>query len=165
MSEPAGIRRLLVELAGKWGIDHPAETVRLFVAWERIVGPEVAWRCEPVVLKSGVLKVRAESAAWAAELRYLGPEIARRVNQELGGELVKEVRITIGPRENPRGRPAASAEGPSTEPQERPPGHETTDPPAASAADDELVAPIAEKSLAEATKRALLAAKTRRKRD
>lgn len=96
MSEPADIRSLLVELADRFGIPEALETVRVFSAWERIVGDQVASRCEPVMIKDGVLKVRASSAAWASELRYLSSDIARRVNQELGREMISEVVISLG---------------------------------------------------------------------
>jgi predicted nucleic acid-binding Zn ribbon protein len=86
---------LLVELADRFGIPQALETVRVFSAWERIVGDQVASRCEPVMIREGVLKVRASSAAWASELRYLSGEIARRVNQELGREMVTEVVISV----------------------------------------------------------------------
>lgn len=96
MSEPADIRSLLIQLADRVGIPQAMETVRVFSAWEQIVGHQIASRCEPVMIKEGVLKVRASSAAWASELRYLAGEIARRVNEELGRELVKEVRVSVG---------------------------------------------------------------------
>lgn len=105
MTEPTDIRSILIELADGFGIANAAETVRLFSAWERIVGPQVASRCEPVMLKEGVLKVRASSPAWAAELRFLGPQIARRVNEELGRDVVREVKA--------QGPPASSDRGPS----------------------------------------------------
>lgn len=158
MSEPTGIRGLLVELADRWGIDNPAETMRLFVAWERIVGPEIASRCDPEMLKSGILKVRAESAAWASELRYLAPQILRRVNDELGRVVVKQVKISVGLRANPpkkverESRPDAPEAGTQSEDLDP-----FFDP-------DALVAPIGEEKLAEATKRALLAAKTRQRK-
>lgn len=96
MPEPAGLRELLVQLADNLGIEHPAETSRLFSAWAAIVGERVAGRCEPVSLRDGILKVRAASAAWAAELKYLSPEILRRVNGELGTDVATQVQIFVG---------------------------------------------------------------------
>jgi predicted nucleic acid-binding Zn ribbon protein len=77
------------------GIPHPGKIARLFSDWESIVGDAVARRCRPVSLREGLLKVRANSTAWAAELRYLTPELVRRVNQEMGEPLVAEVRVLV----------------------------------------------------------------------
>lgn len=108
MAEPEGIQRAVVELARRLGLARPAETARLFSSWEQIVGPEVARRARPVDLREGVLRVTASSPAWAGELRYLAPELIRRVAAELGEGLVSEVRISVerpggtGPRPGPR---------------------------------------------------------------
>lgn len=169
MSDPVGIRSLLVELAAKFGIGDAAETVRLFAAWERIVGPQVASRCRPEVLKDGVLKVRTSSPAWAAEVKYLSAQIARRVNDEVGKELVREVKVSVEREEAARGRGRrpvrdraedAGRSGPAQGDKRRP-APLRSEP---SADPEKVVAPIGEKGLAEATKRALLAAKTRKNR-
>lgn len=99
MSEPTGIRRLLAEAAGRWGIDHPVETARLFSSWDDIVGAEIASRCQPLSLRAGTLKVRTQSAAWASELKYLAPQILRRLNAELGRQMVTQVKVSVGPPE------------------------------------------------------------------
>jgi predicted nucleic acid-binding Zn ribbon protein len=95
MKEPGGIREILLEFASKIGLEHPGETARLFTAWEEIVGPTVARRCEAVSLKGGVLTVAASTPAWAAELKYLTPEMIGRVNTDLGREVVNEVRVFV----------------------------------------------------------------------
>lgn len=95
MAEPSPIRQALMELAQRLGIDRPAAAARVFSSWEQIVGEEVAGRCSPLSLKDGVLRVATSSPAWAAELRYLGPEMARRVNEEVGAEVVKRVEAKV----------------------------------------------------------------------
>jgi predicted nucleic acid-binding Zn ribbon protein len=95
MADPNGIREVLLEFAARIGLEHPGETARLFSAWEEIVGDAVARRCEAVSLKGGVLTVAANTTAWAAELKYLAPEMIRRVNSDLGREVVTEVRVFV----------------------------------------------------------------------
>jgi hypothetical protein len=106
MSEPDGIRDVLLEFAAQIGLEHPGEMARLFSAWEEIVGPTVAKRCEAVSLKGGILTVAASTTAWAAELKYLAPEMISRVNGDLGREVVKEVRVFV------RGPKRADSSGP-----------------------------------------------------
>lgn len=90
--DPIRIGGTLSSLARAWGMESPAETARIFSAWDQIVGPEVAARCRPSSLKGGVLKVRTESAVWASEFRYLSADVIRRINKELGKEIVREVK-------------------------------------------------------------------------
>lgn len=163
MPDPGSIGEVLRKIASKLGIDHPAETARLFAAWEQIVGREVAARCEPESLRGGVLKVRTDSAAWASELRYLAPEIESRINRELGREVVTEVKASVGPR-----RASGFSEGVRERqlhpPPQEPPGNPRQEP-EGSGREDTVEEPlqIADDKLREATKRALLAAKMKKR--
>lgn len=98
MSEPVRIGGLLAQLAEGLGIEHPIESANLFFKWEAIVGAEVAAKCRPTAIKNGVLKVGTSSAAWASELKYLAPELIKRVNAELGKGVVKEIRPWVDTR-------------------------------------------------------------------
>lgn len=98
MNEPVPIAGLIAKLAADLGIEHPIESARLFWDWDNIVGAQVAARCRPTSLKEGVLKVKTSSATWAAECRYLAPEMINRVNKELGKSIVKEIRPWVDTR-------------------------------------------------------------------
>ena len=54
--------------------------------------------CAPAALEAGVLVVRASSAAWGVQIRFLEGEIRDRANATLAAEVVREVRVTIGDR-------------------------------------------------------------------
>lgn len=99
------LKDLLPGATGRLGIPSPEATGRVWSAWPEIVGPAVAAHAEPTSLREGVLRVRADSPAWATEIGYLVEEIRSRVNAATGRALVSEVRVWTGP------RPAA---GPAT---------------------------------------------------
>jgi predicted nucleic acid-binding Zn ribbon protein len=61
-----------------------------------MVGEELAAHCEPVRLAGKVLVVRAESPAWATQLRYLTAQLIERAEIALGPGSVREVRVTVG---------------------------------------------------------------------
>lgn len=158
------LRNVLAEGARRFGLEQIVEVAEVFTGWRELVGDQVAARCEPASLSHGVLKVRAASAAWAHELRYLAPEVLRRVNAGVGSPdrpVVKELKVVVGP---PGAAPATAAFRAGEAP--RPPrgGGKVRGPALAPAGrglePDELVAGIADERLAAATKRALLAAKT-----
>jgi predicted nucleic acid-binding Zn ribbon protein len=60
-----------------------------------VVGGRLAVECLPAALEGGVLIVRASSAAWGAQIRFLEAEIRDRANRALGRPLVQELRVTI----------------------------------------------------------------------
>jgi len=61
--------------------------------WPAIVGTEVAAHCMPVTFSDGVLTVRAESTAWATQLRLMSSSILGRLESEVGQDAVTELRV------------------------------------------------------------------------
>ena len=172
--EPAPIRGVLLEGARAWGLDNPLEIARVFQSWKEMVGEQVAARCEPASLGQGVLKVWAASAPWANELKYLAPEVIRRVNAGVGREVVRELKVALRPApgsDGGRGRGTGRRSGgrsavfrESDEAFERPLTRWTSPVPGTPSPDvaavEAMVVGIGDLKLAEATKRAVLAAKT-----
>ncbi len=106
---------LLREATAKLGMPAPEATGRLWSRWTEVVGAAVAAHAEPTSLRGGVLKIRADSPAWATEISYLADEIRRRANDLAGGALVAEVRVWTGPG-RPPAAPAGKGRGEPTKP-------------------------------------------------
>lgn len=89
-----------------WKIDVAVGSV--MGRWATIVGIEVAAHCTPVTFSDGVLTVRAESTAWATQLRLMSSSILGRLETEVGKDAVTELRVhgpgapswTRGPRKS-----------------------------------------------------------------
>lgn len=64
--------------------------------WSSIVGEEVAQHCHPVEFVDSVLTVRADSTAWATQLRLLVPQLQRRMEEEVGEGVIAEI-VVLGP--------------------------------------------------------------------
>lgn len=64
--------------------------------WPQIVGPEIAQHCGPTDFTDGVLTLRADSTAWATQLRLLSSSLLARLAAEVGDETVRELRV-VGP--------------------------------------------------------------------
>lgn len=80
--------------------------------WETIVGADIAGHvtCEPTETSEGrVVMLRADSTAWATQVRLLLPMIHRRIEEVLGQPLADPIRVTgpappkraMGPRRVP----------------------------------------------------------------
>ena len=81
--------RLLLDRG--WNIDAAIGSV--MGRWSAIVGTEVAAHCTPVTFSDGVLTVRAESTAWATQLRLMSSTILGRLETEVGKDAVTELRV------------------------------------------------------------------------
>jgi hypothetical protein len=104
------IKDLLGDTGRRLGLPAAVETGAIWSRWTEIVGPAVAAHAEPSSLKSGVLRVRADSPAWATEIGYLKDEIKAAVNRLVGLELVEEVRLWTGPGAIRGQRPAGASD-------------------------------------------------------
>jgi hypothetical protein len=93
---PTAIGAELARLLGRPGWAERMGAAQVASRWEAIVGAELAQHCEPVRTAGRILTVRAESAAWATQLRYLTTQISERVEAVLGAGSVREVRIVVG---------------------------------------------------------------------
>jgi predicted nucleic acid-binding Zn ribbon protein len=118
------LKDLLPAATGRLGIPSPEATGRVWSAWKDIVGPAVAAHADPTSLRDGVLRVRADSPAWATEIGYLVEEIRSRANAVTGRPLVSEVRVWTGPAPAGGGSPAhgpkEAPEHPAADGRERP---------------------------------------------
>jgi predicted nucleic acid-binding Zn ribbon protein len=64
--------------------------------WAEVVGAEIAAHCVPESFDEGVLSVRAESTAWATQVRLLVPAILRELDDRLGEGTVTKI-VVKGP--------------------------------------------------------------------
>lgn len=77
-----------------WELDLKVQSV--FARWPELVGAEIGAHCTPESLADTKLVVRADSTAWATQLKLLAPSIVKRLNEELGHGTVTLIEI-LGP--------------------------------------------------------------------
>lgn len=84
---------MLERIMKQRGWQKPAAEAKVFGAWEKVVGPDVAKHSRPVKLDAGVLTVEAESTAWATQLRLLAGNLLKRIAAEVGHNVVTKLNI------------------------------------------------------------------------
>lgn len=84
-----GIERLVADRG--WDVDVAVGGV--MGRWPRVVGDTVAEHCTPETFTDGVLTVRADSTAWATQVRLLVPTMLRRLAEELGEGVVQQLQV------------------------------------------------------------------------
>jgi predicted nucleic acid-binding Zn ribbon protein len=92
---PETLGSVLEGLLNQWPWSGGVAVGELGRRWAEVVGDTLARECTPAGIQDGVLLVRATSAPWAAQLRFLQRELAARANEILGSERVREVRVTV----------------------------------------------------------------------
>lgn len=96
-SPPAALSDILGRLIADRGWHDRLRDSQVHQRWIEIVGEDLAAHVEPVRLRGGVLVMRAESGAWALQLRYLSPWLVQRAQEVLGPDRVERVQILSGP--------------------------------------------------------------------
>ena len=94
--DPQPVGRSVDRLIGERGWEVPVAVGGVEGRWAEIVGPEIAAHCSPEGFDQGALTVRADSSAWATQVRLLASTLVRRLNEELGDGTVSVVSV-IGP--------------------------------------------------------------------
>lgn len=107
---PEGLGDLLDGIVRRQGWAERLQSTAVFRDWDQVVGPQLATKCEPVRLAGGVLVVRAESQAWAAQVKYLTGTVKRRAREVLG-QPVEQLEIVIGPLQGTTGGGDADVTG------------------------------------------------------
>ncbi len=122
------------------GLWDRARQEQAAVVWEDVVGKAVAAKTEVIRVDRGVLYVKTQGAAWAQELALHEGEIRQRLNDKLGGNVVREIRFST------RGRVQSSEQ----DEQERAAPHPAREELEAVALTDEEKAAVAEAAKATA---------------
>jgi hypothetical protein len=78
------------------GWDAKVREHRVFDIWDSEVGGPIAKNARPKSINRGILFVIAKSSVWAQELTLKKPEIIKRLNLKLGGELIKDIKFAQG---------------------------------------------------------------------
>lgn len=79
--------------------------------WNEIVGEDIASHCRPERFVDGELTIQANSTAWATQLRYLLPQVERRLAEELGEGVVSKIHIRGPNQRKQRGQWRVSGRG------------------------------------------------------
>lgn len=107
--KPQAIASLLAGAFQGKPLERRLEEAKIWQIWDRAVGSQLAAKAKPVRFNNGLLTVAVSSAPWMQQLNFMKRDIAQRLNQMLGKELVREIYLRPG-------RPA------KTEQAERPAG-------------------------------------------
>lgn len=91
--DPQPLTRAVERLVSEHGWEDDVAVGGVVGRWDTIVGAEVAAHCSPEGWSDGVLTVRADSTAWATQVRLLAPNLVKRLAEEVGHGRVLRVDV------------------------------------------------------------------------
>jgi predicted nucleic acid-binding Zn ribbon protein len=83
--DPQRLGSAIGRLVTERGWETPAAVGGVVGRWAQLVGPAISEHCVPEHFEDGELVVRADSPAWATELRLLSGALLARLNAALSG--------------------------------------------------------------------------------
>ena len=92
-SDPTLMSTALAEFLSHQGWEDDAARAGLFEHWREIVGEDVAEHVHVESWNDGQLVLRADSTAWATQVRLLTASLLERVRAALGPDVVESVHV------------------------------------------------------------------------
>lgn len=97
--DPQLFGRTLDRIVGERGWGSEVAVGGIMGRWDQVVGAEMAAHVTPESFDEGVLRLRADSSAWAVQVQYLVPTLLRRLAEDIGEGTVERVEVAgpVGP--------------------------------------------------------------------
>jgi predicted nucleic acid-binding Zn ribbon protein len=111
--DPQPLSAAVGKLADEHGWEEDLSVHGVMARWDELVGSEVAAHVRPESYDDSILTVRADSTAWATQVRLLAAELVRKINQRIGHGTVTKVNV-LGPQSRSwsKGRRSVPGRGP-----------------------------------------------------
>lgn len=78
------------------GIEKQVSQKMACLVWDNVVGPEIRANTYPHYVKSGILFVMVKSSSWANQLTFLKRDLVKKINENLEGKIIKDIRFQVG---------------------------------------------------------------------
>jgi len=90
---PQSVGEALGQLTKSLGIEKAVNEYAVVASWAQIVGERIASVSTAQRIENGVLFVTVTTAPWRTELAMQRHQIMRKINEEAGAEIVKDIRF------------------------------------------------------------------------
>lgn len=114
--DPATVAEAIINLVTDRGWQAATSMGRIWGEWASLVGPTLAEHVKPEAFdrSTGRLTLRADSTAWATQVRMLSTQLRKRLQAEITGGIVTDITV-LGPdvaTHRPRGPLRVKGRGP-----------------------------------------------------
>jgi hypothetical protein len=96
MRYPKPLSDLMPDVLSGLGLSERLREAEIWRLWPEIVGQAIATQAQPLRIIGGTLTVAVSSGPWMQELTYLKGMMKNKLNDRLGGDVVKEIVLRSG---------------------------------------------------------------------
>jgi len=93
LGSPTLLDGVLESVITELGAEQKLAECRVRMMWEQAVGPTLAQHARPLRMRRGNLEIAVPSAVWRTQLSFMQLEIVARINELMGSEVVKDLRL------------------------------------------------------------------------
>lgn len=93
---PSALSKILADSFRGKPLEKRLGEVEIWRIWGQVVGAQIAAKAQPSRFTNGVLTVVVISAPWMQQLNFMKRDIAERLNEKLGNNLVLEIFLKAG---------------------------------------------------------------------
>lgn len=103
--DPSTVAEAIINLVTDRGWQAATSIGQIWGEWASLVGPTLAEHVKPEAFDrtTGQLTLRADSTAWATQVRMLSTQLRKRLQGEIDGDIVTDITV-LGPDVGPRQR-------------------------------------------------------------
>lgn len=105
MARAVAVGKLLEDLLRARGMEDKVARYKVWLAWDRAVGPQIAAQARPIRIRENTLEIRVASPVWMQQLQLLKPRILAQLNDALGEQAFTDIYLRRGKVDKP-GAPA-----------------------------------------------------------
>jgi predicted nucleic acid-binding Zn ribbon protein len=91
--QPETVKTLLDKLIETKGWEEKLDEAKLPDIWLEIVGEKIGKYAKTGKFENGILIIITESSTWRSELKLRSEELIGRLNEKLGKEVIKSLKI------------------------------------------------------------------------
>lgn len=93
---------ILTNLMKGYGLSAKTHEYKILKTWGTTVGDKISSHTQPSRLIRGVLTVDVDSPAWIHQLTFYKEDLIKKINNEIGKGMVKDIRFKVGKVEGKR---------------------------------------------------------------
>jgi len=90
------VKEVLERLFNKRGLEAGIRRYKAFLAWDQVVGKEIALVSRPQKIRAKTFIVTVAEPVWVSHLQFYEETIRKRLNEMIGENAIEKVRFTFG---------------------------------------------------------------------
>jgi len=96
LKQAAAISGLIKQVLGNAGYDEQLPRYQVWLAWDRVVGEQIARRARPLRIRDKTLEVLVDHPVWMQQLQMLKPQILKKIHAQLPDCDIEDIYLRHG---------------------------------------------------------------------